>query len=276
VGSLRKNQQHEAMRAWRGAMAAAVLTVIGVPLELVIGRNIPGMPVWPLLAATATGVACAVLLLLRRHKPTVTLGSITFLVSAIAIVMALWKTSDFFATTPAWSPFQANKLGALTVALLAPELWVGTLSILGYVGSAVAKLYLFSPDIRAGLPIAEPWATVAFGIFGIALLFYRRRQLAVERKMVGAQAEAAALAEVARSLLAVSDMANTPLQNIELNLALIKRHGIPELRNYVDRIERAVARLRESSKLLASYERRLEWQIEDASFNPRARLEKGD
>ena len=81
---------------------------------------------------------------------------------------------------------------------------------------------------------------------------------------------------MARALLGVHDLTNTPLQNIEINVALIDQHGVAELSPYVERIQRAVYRLRESSKLLAAYEARLKWQKGDESFNPRVRLESSD
>ena len=49
-----------------------------------------------------------------------------FLLNNAVILVALWITSGAYAAAPGrWIPFQANKLGALAAAVLAPDLVTG-------------------------------------------------------------------------------------------------------------------------------------------------------
>ncbi len=260
--------------AWRGALVGVLLNVIGMPLDSLIGYGIEGMPRWPNLAAISVGVALFVVLMVRRRTATVRLGSWVFLINALAIVLALSITSGSFAVSGRpWTPFEANKLATMTVALLAPELWAGVLSIAAYAGAGLLRYVLFAPEIRAHLPLSEPWSTLGFGVFATILLIHRVRQLSIDREMVRVHTEARALEEVARALLAIRDLSNTPLQTIELDIATIEQLPSANLHTVVERIRRALVQLRESSARLASYEARLKWEAGDASFDPRKRLE---
>jgi hypothetical protein len=210
-----------ARSAMRGATAAAALNVVGMGLDYLIGRSTPGMPWWPNAASALVGVSLLALLWARCHKPSVALGSLAFLVNTATIVTVLWVTSAHYAESRQWIPFQANKLGAITVPLLIPELWVGIVGVLAYSGSAVLQYYLFDPAIRNGISFGEPGASIGFGVFGVVLMIYRWRWSAKERRLAHVQAEAAALDQLAHTLLAVRDLANTPLQTIELTVAFL-------------------------------------------------------
>jgi hypothetical protein len=136
--------------AWRGALVAAGLNAVGMPGDLLLARDIPNMPWYPDVICALVGAVLVVLLLVRRHRATVRLGSVAFLINAAAILVTLWITSGYWASTPSWMPFQANKLGALAVPLLAPQLSVGLASIAGYVGVAIGKFYVLDPGIQRG------------------------------------------------------------------------------------------------------------------------------
>jgi hypothetical protein len=76
----------------------------------------------------------------------------------------------------------------------------------------------------------------------------------------------------ARKFLAVKDMANTPLQTIEANVALLAR--IPGARAYADRIGRALEPLRAWQRILVDESSRLTWTPNDESFDALAVLNK--
>ena len=130
---------------WSSATASALLNVFGMSIDLAIGQTIPGMPLWPNLACTSIGLGILVILLWQHRRPTVPLGVALFVINSLAVVEALWVTNPFFAETGRWSPFQAQKLGALAVALIAPGLSVGFAIIGAYVGAAVLQFLLFAP-----------------------------------------------------------------------------------------------------------------------------------
>jgi hypothetical protein len=259
--------------AWRGAVAAAALNLLGMPLELVVGHSVAGMPRLPGLASMALAAALLVILFRRRSDCPVPLASFAFTVNTFAILAALWSASAFWVNVPGhFSPFQAHRLGALTVALLAPEeLWVGVVSIVAYIGSAFTQYSLFTPAVRATLPPTEPLALLAYGLFAIALLAYRLRGLAALRQMARVRAEADALERLARMSLAVRDLSNTPLQVIAANAEIIRMRA-PELMPVVERIERALAQLQEAAHMLASHESQVKWRPGDESFDPKELL----
>ena len=156
-----------ARHAWQGAFAAAFLNAVGMPVDFLLARDIPTMPMYPYAMSVLVGIGLIVFLLIRRQRATVRLGSAVFLVNTVAILVALWITSGYWATTGrAWTPFQANKLGALAVAMLAPQLGVGLASIAGFAAMAIGKFYFLDPDIQRGFPVGEPWFVLIYALFG--------------------------------------------------------------------------------------------------------------
>ena len=90
----------------------------------------------------------------------------SFVFSNIVTEVAMWRASTPLALwSMGWAPFQAEKLGLFTVAVLAPpDPWAGAISIGIFAGSAMAHYASFDPVVRARL-LAEPWTTVIYSIF---------------------------------------------------------------------------------------------------------------
>lgn len=209
--------------AWRGSLLAAILNLVGSPFELVIARDVPGMPRWPPLAAAAVGAVLLVYLVVGRHRPTRAGAAVTMLVNTAAVVTMLFIGNEHWAQLgPRWAPFQADKLGALTIGLLTPEIAVGVVCIAAYAAAAVVQFALFSPAVRAQLASGEPVVTCIFAAFGLIILVVGTRRYAVERRLLENEHHAAALEQLARAMLAVRDYANTPLQTIEAATALAR------------------------------------------------------
>jgi hypothetical protein len=146
--------------------------------DFLLARAVPTMPIYPYAMSVLVGIGLIVFLLIRRQRATVRLGSAVFLVNMVAMLVALWITSGYWATTGrAWTPFQANKLGALAVSLLAPQLGVGLASIAGFAAMAIGKFYFLDPEIQRGFPVGEPWLILIYALFAGVLLIYRLRRL---------------------------------------------------------------------------------------------------
>jgi hypothetical protein len=253
-----------ARHAWRGAFVACLLNAAGMPVDLFLSRHVPGMPWYPPVLSALSGVGLSAWLLTRRHGATVRLGSTAFFVNNAVILVALWITSGYWASTPNWTPFQANKLGALTVALIAPELGVGLLSIAGFAGTAIAKFYTFDPEIQRRLPVGEPWFMLIFAFFAVVLLLYRLRSLTFEREVLYMHAETAAAEQVARTFLHLRDSANTPIQTIVVATELLRSRN-PDLPRVLATLDRAAKRLTEFSTALTRYEAMHKWSAGDES-----------
>ena len=265
---MRASLDLSARHAWRAALAAAVLNATGMSADFLLARDIPAMPAYPYVMSVLIGIALILLLLIRRQRATVRLGSTVFLVNTVALLVGLWITSGYWASTgEAWTPFQANKLGALAVAMLAPELAVGLASIAGFTAIALAKVYFLDPEIQRGFPVGEPWLILIYALFAGVLLVYRLRGLAIEREMLRVQAEATASEQLARTFLRLSDYANTPIQTIAFATQLLKTKKRDDLAEIVGRLERAVERMKELSDALTRYQRAHHWSPGEESLD---------
>ena len=253
--------------AWRGAFVAAALNAIAMPVDAFLARDIPNMPIYPSAMSSLVGIGLIVFLLIRRQGATVRLGSVVFLLNNVAILVALWITSGYWASAGrAWTPFQANKLGALAVSVLAPQLGVGLVSIAGFAATAVAKFYVLDPEVQRGFPVGEPWFVLIYALFGGVLLTYRLRGLALEREVLRVQAEAAAAEQLARTFLLLRDYTNTPIQTIAFTTELLRAKS-HDLKPLLDRLERAVDKLTDLSHALAGYQDSHKWRPGEESLD---------
>jgi len=261
---------HQARNAWRGALWACGLNAVGMPLDILIAWEVPDMPRWPPLVSGAAGVLLVIVLLADRKHPTVRLARTIFLVNIAVMLAALWITSGAYAAAPErWIPFQANKLGALAAAMLAPDLITGSLAIAGFVGMALLR-YVALPDaLQNRFPIGEPWAILIYALFAMALLSYRAHRIALARRMLRIRTESIATQRLARAFLALRDFTNTPLQTIELAAVILRKQN-PELGPILDRVDRSVDRLYRLNNTFSVYESQIEWTDEDLTPDPTA------
>jgi hypothetical protein len=257
-----------ARHAWRGAVVAAALNAAGMSADFLLARDIPTMPIYPYAISVLVGIGLIVFLLIRRQRATARVGSAVFLVNTVAILVALWITSGYWAATGrAWTPFQANKLGALAVPMLAPQLGVGLASIAGFAAMAIVRFYFLDPEIQRGFPVGEPWLILVYALFAGVLLVYRLRGLAIEREMLRVQTEAAASEQLARTFVRLSDYANTPIQTITFATELLRATNHHDLKPILDRLERAVERLKELSDALTRYQKAHQWSPGEESLD---------
>lgn len=262
------HKAQQSQYAWRGALVACGLNAIGLPMDFLMARHVPGMPAWPALMSSATGLALALVLFVRRRGPTIRLSTTVFILNNAIIMVALWITSGVYAAAPGrWIPFQANKLGALAVAVLAPDLVSGVVVIGGYVGMALLRYFTLPAAQQQRLPIGEPWVIFIYAMFALAMLVYRVHSVALARRMLRVRSESLATQRLARTFLALRDFTNTPLQTIEL-AAKIVRKRCPDMVPTLDRIDRSIDRLYRLNHAFSVYESQIEWTDKDVSPDP--------
>ncbi len=259
----------EAERSCRIARITGGLGTFGLLADTIIDTRV-GPPQTARLVAIAV---CAVLwlwALARKPRPSLAFGAAMFLALNVTITFALTISAHRLASTGLdWVPFRARQLGAMTIALLAPSpTWVGVVAIVGVIGSAVVQYELFSPEVQATLPYGDPWSSIFFGTFALVLLVYRRRADAKERELVRAQTEAESYQRYARAMLALRDLANTPLQTLT-NIVELLRSRTSERDETVERLARTVGRLTELERATRPFEDELEWQPGDEAWDPR-------
>jgi hypothetical protein len=260
--------------SWRGALIACGLNTIGLSMDLVLARDVPGMPIGPSLTSAGAGVLLAIVLLVRRKRPTTRLSTTVFLINNAFILVALWSTSGAFAAAPGkWIPFQANKIGALAASVLSPDLATGLIVICAYVGMALLRYATFPVDLQQRLPIGEPWVILIYAVFALAMLGYRVHSVSLSRRMLRVRTESLATQRLARTFLALRDFTNTPLQTIEL-AAKVLRKRCPETLPLLDRIDRSIDRLYRLNHAFSVYEAQIEWTDKDVSPDPSAVVDR--
>jgi hypothetical protein len=260
--------------AWRGtALATAITGVLALLLqlkELLLG----GAPVGPAIASGIFAAVSVAILLAYRRTATPRVCGLAFLANTANIVLTLWSSSSSRSVLAGlWTPFSASTLGVITLALLAPDLWTGLLSIVALVVLGVAKYATLSVAARAYLRLHQPWIVLTHGALALALLMYRVRSLALEQRYWTEHSERMALERLARRLIAMRDLANTPRQTILFSAALLRARR-PELEEIIVRIEHALQRLEALDRVLDVNAADVEWQRGEESFDPLAMLDR--
>jgi len=255
------NVRLSAQSAWFGATVAALFNGLGMLLEFAIIRKHPDVSARAPAISAIVATILLLLLFVRRKTPSVKWAAIIYLVNSAAVSFALLSTNTQFAATEKhWVPFQAAKLGSLIAAMLAPEFWVGLVSILGYTFGAVIQYeYFFPLEVRARVDSAEPWPVLAFGLAGVLALIYRFRRVQLEQELAQIQAQNFAIRRLASAFLNIRDLMNTPLQVIELSVDSLRKSDRAE-KPVLDRIDRSVQNLREINSVLVEHEKEIEWQ----------------
>ena len=263
-------------RSWRIAITSSILNIVGMPLDAAFWWTAyRTAPAWH-FASIGVSIALLVLLIAARHtRRLAALSSAAFVANNATIVVALWHDAAMGAVSAApWVPFQPHKLGALAVALLAPpRIWSGVLSIALFAGSALLQWMMLGPESRARAP-AEPWAILAFGTFAAGIYAYRIYTWRKEQRLADALAEARIAERLSRIVLALQDLANTPLQTLELTSAMLARCGAAT--PLIDRMQRALTRLRDLNRIMAHYSpTRAVWQGPE-SMDSRAVIQRDE
>ena len=262
------HETQQSQYSWRGTLVACCLNMAGMPIDLFLGRDVPGIPVWPPLISSAAGALLAIVMLARRRRPTARLAQTVFLLNTLVIVVSLWVTSGAYAAAPGrWIPFQANKLGALAAGVLAPDLATGIIGIGAFVGMVVLRYATLTAVQQQRLPIAEPWTIFIYAVFALAMLGYRVHSVSLARRMLRMRTDAIATQRLARTFLALRDFTNTPLQTLEFGVHVV-RARCPEMTPILDRMDRSIDRLCRLNRALAAYESRIDWTEDDVSPDP--------
>jgi hypothetical protein len=262
----------DAVRAYWIAVAMGGLSILVTALMLVSWRDLPKRPLRDLqVAALLVAVAALVVLWTSRRTPTKRLGLAAFIAVLAPVCAYFWfNDSARAAQGVCWVPFEGNKVGLLTIGLLAPpSLAVGLLTMGAFTASALVHLALLPASAHASMAAGEPWTTAAYAGVGVGLFVYRLHTIELADTARRAQAEANLMQEVALISLAIRDLANTPVQTLEMLRSLLRRPGA-DLPAIERRMGRIVDRLSELNHVLSHYEssaRRLEGEFALDSLN---------
>jgi hypothetical protein len=157
-------------------------------------------------------------------------------------------------------------MAVIGVALLAPSLQLGAVLIVLFAVETGALALLSHLAGRHEVVAGEPWVTLAYALIAFGLLVDRVRRQRAEERAVCAQARSDEMARLARMALALRDLANTPLQTLRVNAALLRERPVDGV--VMARIERALDRMCELNRILARWESAARWAPGDESFDP--------
>jgi hypothetical protein len=231
----------------RIARITTLLAAIGLLLNAVFWKTVMGRMFWGAVASVAVSSVLFAVLFVLRSRPREWIGTSALLLNNTVAVAALWVSDDLlWQTSASWTPFDVQRLAALTMALLAPpRIWLGVFTIAQPTAASLAEYWLLNPNARARLPINALWIAAVYGVFAFALYAHLLRAREMERRAARAQADRLAMERFTQMLLALRDLANTPLQTMELTMGMLRAKGAgdPRLLELVGRLDRACKRL---------------------------------
>lgn len=268
------------MRAWRGTVyGTALVALTEVAYTFIDYRVFGGALLLPGLRVAHVLWSLLVLgvLLRRRQRVSSRLTELCFALTLLPFLPIFAVAEHGVASAGhVWVPMTGHRLVMLAIGVLAPTgLWLGGGLIATFALEAVVLWYGLELGTHPGVRSPwEPWVTtVIYGGLSLAMLAYRVRSHNIERKLREVRAEAEALERLARLFLAVRDATNTPLQTLELSIAVLKRRS-PQCASTADTMERAVQKLRSLTQRLGSADPLVVWREGDESFDAEAILRR--
>jgi hypothetical protein len=223
-------------------------------------------------------VAAGLLVMLhqQRSRPRLLLFRAAFVIANLPLLPMFWFVAhERGARGLPLELFLRENVAAFVVALLSPPyLPVSVILIVAL------TLQSFVLSLEGVLPIEphtlehQPWTSLVIGAAAILLAFYRVRRRREDVRSILVRARVAGLEHLTRSFLAVRDLANTPLQNLELSISLLE-HRSTEAHQLAVTMARSVRRLRELNKILATRSSSYDGQGAVESFDPLEVLGEG-
>lgn len=263
-------------RSWRGAFFGNLLVALTELAYAFIDYQVFRGPVLPALRVLHVLWVLGVLgmLFARRRRLTQRLINACF-AGGVLPFLPIFAMAEYAMTGTEliWVPMTGHRLVMLAIGVLAPTgLLLGGGLIASFALEAVVLWYALGLGVHPGVRSPwEPWVTLIYGGVALGMLAYRVRSHNIELKLREVRAEAEALERVARLFIAVRDATNTPLQTLELSIALLRKRS-PESEPTIAAMERAVQRLRSLAQRLGSVDPLLVWREGDESFDAEAML----
>ena len=257
-----------ATEAHRAAVICALLGVVGTAIGVIGVLAFSGTPLRVVQAAGILINGGVLWILQMRHRPFSRAASnALFLLVLVPTTVMVWMLDDTVAAHSArWVPYEPNKLSALTLAIIAPPGWVtGTVAILMFVGSALVHHFTLADGLRARISVGEPFGIISYGVFAFVLLGFKQRSLSMREALEHTRSERLALERLARVAIALRDLANTPVQTLELvRLELLL--DAPSREVLAERMGRALVRLRQLNDILVPLQNAVPWPDKAHSF----------
>ena len=259
--------------AWETTRFYAVTYLIAVLITIVAWEMLGCLKVWEWY--TCAAICLAVLALswvVRSMHPRFWAG--LFVGMSSAILISCTYNSYIMAQVGGrfLAPLIGFKLMAMSMAVAPPRpTWTGY-AVISLCGLIPVLFFLFLPAaLRPGISALEPWHSLLYAVIAAVLLRQRLKAMELEKSLVTVKIQKHAMNELAQIMLALRDLTNTPLQAIDLTAALLEKgHLSSEVA--AAHLQAAIAKLRELSHTLESYEGQVDWQVASPSFTAKRLL----
>jgi hypothetical protein len=217
---------------WQLASAMACIAGVGTLVFLLV--DLRGVGVRPVelivrIVHLLIFAGVGVWLWARRRRPTRRLATIAALTMWAPYFVTLWLSEETAALAGhPWGPFVGHKMLFIGTAVIIPgSPWFGAAMLLALGLHALALwFYLDLGTASADLPLDEPWATVGYLCVAGVLYGVRIHQGRVEHELARVRAEAKSLEVSTEVLIVLHDLMNTPLQVLELAIALLRQRRL--------------------------------------------------
>jgi hypothetical protein len=187
---------------------------------------------------------------IRGSTESIALCELGFAMVTLPFVVCLWLPAISDLETGHLSePLLPHHFLLLGIAISAPTLRIGVAFLVLFALHALALGHVLAAGADPVSLAHEPGMTLLFTMLAGLMLFtaHRRRQL--EQRVVAAEQRARMLADVAGMLIALRDRANTPLQTMEIAVAMLAEDGAAP--DHIAILQRALTRLATVQQTLA-------------------------
>ena len=216
------------LETWYSCVAASTLMGVAQLVSLEADRHILGRPFFVLrLPYLFVALACLIVLLHQRDKLSFQTIQITIVALTLAVFPYIWVSQAAFATSHhPWIPFYGFQIAALAIASYRYGNGVRLNAFLLAAITIEAAVFWWHFHLGSERLLAQSgyiWNVLLTGFCAATLLVARYLYERTLRRFIELEARAATTEMTARVFLTVRDRANSPLQTLEIGLALLKR-----------------------------------------------------
>jgi hypothetical protein len=209
-------------------VVTSVLMAVSQLAALQVDRHILGKPFFALrLPYLFVGLGCLIVLLQQREKIRVQALQMTIMGLWLAAFPNMWLTQAAFAHSQnPWIPFYGFQVTALVIPMLRYGRGIRLNVFLFVVLIMEAAAAWWSFDLGSHQLLLQSgylWNILLTGFCAAILLIARHRYERTVERFIELEARAVTAEKTARMLLALRDRANSPLQTLDIGLALLKR-----------------------------------------------------
>jgi hypothetical protein len=259
------------LEIWYSCVVASALMAVAQLATLEVDRHILGRPFFVLrLPYLFVALACLIVLLHQRKK----LGFQALQLMMVALTLSafpyIWVSQAAFANSQnPWIPFYGFQITALAVAMF--RYGNGVRFNVFLLAALTIESAAFWWRFQLG---SEPlfaqsgyiWNVLLTGLCAATLLIARYQYERTLRRFIELEARAATAEMTARLFLTVKDRANSPLQTLEIGLALLKRQQ-PESA-ISDALLSALKKLVDLHEIFNARNAEIDWSQAEALTDP--------